>query len=172
MRLGPIEFTPKRIFGATPSLILAGGMWIYYCGALVLEFSSRWRYTETAHGESHIWTAGFATLALIILCGVFWSRANFTRGPYVIGCILGAVITGLTGWYLEQKLFHAAWHPEKSKAILILAGNAALLLTGLAATPLVLRVTAEAKPPRKNRQAEQVAAPNRLTRSESSFSDD
>jgi len=154
MRIGQIEFTPKRIFSATPALILAGLMWLYYCSALILEFSSRLRYSEIAHGQSHIWTAGFATLALIIFCGVFWSRSKITRGPYAIGCITGAVIAGLTGWYLEQNLFHAAWHPEKSKAILILAGTAALLLFALAITPLVLAITAEAKPTRGTRQAE------------------
>ncbi len=143
MRFGQIEFTPKRIFGATPALMLAGAMWIGYFGALVLEFSSRWRYSEISRGQSHIWAAGLAALALIIFCGVFWSRAKFTRGSYAIGCILGAVIAGLTGWYLELKLFHAAWHPEKSNAILILVGNIVLLLIALVLTPLLLKITDE-----------------------------
>jgi hypothetical protein len=144
MRLGLIEFTPKRIFGATPALILAGAMWIGYCAGLVLEFSSRWRYTEIAQGQFHIWTAGFAALAFIILSGVFWSRARFTRGSYAVGCIIGALIAGLTGWQLEQNLFHAAWHPDKSAAILVLVGIFGLLLIALVVTPLVLRTTADA----------------------------
>lgn len=129
-------------------------MWLCYVGVLVLEFSSRWRYSEIAQGEFHIWTAGIAKLALIILCGVFWKRAKYTRGSFAIGCVLGAIISGFTGWYIEQEYFHAAWHPEKSKALLILAGSAGLLLIAFAVTPLVLRITEEAAPTEGNQRAE------------------
>ena len=143
MKYVRLEFTPKRLFGATPALIFAGLLWAYYCAALFLEFLSELRYSGIALGQWHIWTAAIAVFAMLIFCGVFWKRSRFTVGSYALGCLLGCTLTGLTGWYIEREFFHAAWNFEKSSLALILAGNALLLVVALLATPFVLRITRE-----------------------------
>lgn len=143
MRIGQVEVTAKRLFGPTPALLLAVAMWVYYSLALVLEYASSSRYSATPRGETHIWSAALAALLLIIFCGVFWKRSRFTRGSYSIGCILAGAFVAVTGWYIEQKFFHAGWNTEKSKAVLIYGGTTALLLIALFVTPALLAFTEE-----------------------------